>query len=466
MTASFNSRDIPGLRVTVMGLGLHGGGLSSALFFARRGAVVTVTDMRNESVLKPSLDQLVPFGVRTVLGRHEETDFTDTDLVIKNPGVQPDSRFLAAARSRGVEVETDLSVFLSLCRNPLIAVTGSKGKSTTASAIDHCLKQRFQGARLGGNITISPLEFLEDLGPEDPVVLELSSWQLADLKDKEVLKPRVALLTVLMADHQDKYPDMDSYLADKKILFQSLDPENYAVFNHRDPLQTAFARETRAKVRYFSDGTLPGNLRGAYLEAGLGWVKNRSGKGRGEKILSANLRLPGEHNRLNLLSAGLAAHLFGLPAALIRKALSEFPGIEHRLELVAEKRGIRFYNDSAATVPEATKAALESLDTPIILLAGGTDKNLDFHSLVEALRIPQAVYLLRGSATDKLIELLDEHDLDYRGPFGSLEEAFAAAVAGSAAGSSLLFSPGCASFEMFLNEFDRGRKFKRLVLNL
>ena len=171
----------PGLRVTVMGLGVHGGGLASALFFARRGAEVTVTDLRGPDALAPSIERLAGLPVRYVLGRHDVADFESADLVIKNPAVPTGSPFLAAARDRAVPVETDVSVFLSLARCPVIAVTGTKGKSTTASAIHHGLLRASPRARLGGNITVSPLEFLDDLAPTDPVVLELSSWQLGDL---------------------------------------------------------------------------------------------------------------------------------------------------------------------------------------------------------------------------------------------------------------------------------------------
>ncbi len=184
--------------------------------------------------------------------------------------------------------------------------------------------------------------------------------------------------------------------------------------------------------------------------------------------MEENLSVPGEHNRLNLLSAALAAYLFGIPPETVRASLKGFPGIEHRLEYLGEKNGLKFYNDSAATIPQALGAALRSLKPPVILIAGGTDKNLDFEPTAQDFRVPDRIVLLEGSATSKLMRLLDRNGISYQGPFPSLERAFDEACRRSRSGTAspsaaVLFSPGCASFEMFLNEFDRGRKFKELV---
>jgi UDP-N-acetylmuramoylalanine--D-glutamate ligase len=458
-------------RVTVMGLGLHGGGLASALFFARHGAQVTVTDHRRDpSAFEPFLAELAAHGVRTVLGRHEEGDFLQTDLVVKNPAVPLSSPFLALAREKGVPVETDLSIFLGLCPGPVLAVTGSKGKSTAATALARCLQTRHPGCRLGGNITVSPLDFLEDLQPEDPVVLELSSWQLGDLRGRGLPAPQVALATRILPDHQDKYPDMESYLADKKVLFASQRPGQFAVLNADDPWQRDFPGVTAAQVHWYSRAALEPGRRGAFLEGRVGL---RREAGRTETLLPARLAVPGEHSRLNLLAAALGARLFGLEAETIAAALASFPGIEHRLELVAERDGVRIYNDSAATIPEAAAAALSALPAPVFLIAGGTDKNLDFRPLAEAAGRAAGIYLLAGSGSRKIERLFRAEGVPFEGLFAELAQALARAweaarraAASGPAGATLLFSPGCASFELFLNEFDRGRKFKELTTAL
>ncbi len=464
-------RELLAKRVTVMGLGLHGGGLASALFFARHGARVTVTDHRQDpSAFEPLLAQLAAHGVRAVLGRHEPRDFTETDLVVKNPAVPPSSPVLALARGRGIPGETDLSVFLGLCPGPVLAVTGSKGKSTAATALARCLQTRHPGCRLGGNITVSPLGFLEDLQPEDPVVLELSSWQLADLRGRGLLAPRVGLATRILPDHLDRYSDMGSYVADKKVLFASQRPEQFAVLNADDPWQQDFPEQTVAQVHWYSRAALPPGRPGAFLSQGAGL---RPEAGRTETLLPSRLRVPGEHNRLNLLAAALGARLFGIEPEPIAAALASFPGLEHRLELVAERGGVRIYNDSAATIPEAAAAALSALPAPVFLIAGGTDKNLDFRPLAEAAGRAGGLYLLAGSGTRKLEPLLRAAGLSFEGPFPGLEQALGRAweaarraAASGSSGATLLFSPGCASFELFLNEFDRGRKFKELAAGL
>jgi UDP-N-acetylmuramoylalanine--D-glutamate ligase len=460
--------DLASLRVTVMGLGLHGGGLASALFFASHGARVTVTDNRdNPEVFAPILPRLEEAGVRTVLGRHEQRDFIQSDLIIKNPAVPASSPFIQIATEHGLPIETDLSVFLQLSGNPIIAVTGSKGKSTTASAIHHCLVSVHPGARLGGNITVSPLTFLDESDPEAPVVLELSSWQLADIRGRGLLAPLVSVFTVILPDHQDRYPDMESYIADKKTIFLDQTADQYALFNLQDPLQNGFERETRARPRYFSAVPLDPGLEGAYLQERGAVIREQAPEGTREIPLALEpLKLPGEHNRLNLLAAALACRCCGIPVEQIDPALCSFPGIEHRLELVAEIDGVRYYNDSAATIPEATAAALDSLQPPLRLITGGTDKQLVFEPLLKSIHRAERIVLLRGSATQKMRVLFDRHSIAYEGPFETLEETIYRAAHGARPGTSVLFSPGSASFELFLNEFDRGRTFKRLVAEL
>jgi len=240
--------DIAGQKITVMGVGLNGGGAEAIRFFLRHGASVTATDTKDERALAPTLDALTSEAgagrLRFVLGRHEKADFAGADAVIKNPVVRFEGNgFLAASRA----VETDLSVFLSLSRAPLLAVTGSKGKSTAASAAHFGLSAAGFRAFLGGNITVSPLAFLEETGPETPVVLELSSWQLRDLRGRGLLKPRAAVLTAIMSDHQNWYGSMAEYVADKKLIYAEQGPEDLTVCLS-GAWGDVFASETKARV--------------------------------------------------------------------------------------------------------------------------------------------------------------------------------------------------------------------------
>jgi UDP-N-acetylmuramoylalanine--D-glutamate ligase len=432
-----------------MGLGLNGGGLETAKFLLSRGAAVTVTDTKDEAALAPSVNTLKAFAAehgypvpRFVLGRHETADFEEADFVVKNPIVHPDSPYILAAK----RVETDIGLFLAENPARFTAVSGSKGKSTTAAAIHHALRRWHektgQGkAYLGGNIAVSPLSFLDGLAGDDDVVLELSSWQLGDLRGKTdtagnaLLRPRVAVLTAIMSDHQNWYHSMEPYVADKRVIYRYQD-ELCATVTTDDDWGKRFLSETRAKKICAADAPLE--------------LKNLA------------LRIPSGHNKQNLVLAGLALAELGLPLPFIVDALEQFPGIEHRLEFFREYNGVRYYNDSAATVPEAAASALAALPDSVFI-TGGTDKNLDFAPLAAVCGKARAVILLAGTGTDKLIPLLAQNVVAYHGPFDSLDEAARTAVALAVSGSAVLFSPGCTSFGMFANEFDRGRQFKAAV---
>jgi UDP-N-acetylmuramoylalanine--D-glutamate ligase len=309
---------------------------------------------------------------------------------------------------------------------------------------------------------VSPLTFLEHCTrpSEEPVVLELSSWQLADISDISLLRPRISIVTNLLHDHQDKYPDMESYAADKKRIFVSQKPEDACICNYDDPFGRRYAVTTPATPYFFSAAPFSTVFDGAFLRDGRGIVRLQEQE---EECVPADPALPGAHNKLNLLCAAVALRLFGLSSETVCKGLGEFPGIEHRLELVREVGGVRWYNDSAATIPEAAAAAVESFREPVHLIAGGTDKELDFEVMRRAAHLPVSYHLLKGSATDKLIRLLQEEAVPYHGPFASLAEAASSARREAEEGSVVLFSPASASFGMFMNEFDRGRQFKELV---
>ncbi len=455
--------ELAGLRTTVMGLGLHGGGVAAVRYLAAHGAEVTVTDLRGEDVLSPSLEALAGVRLRCVLGRHEEADFKAADLVIKNPGVPRHSPYLQAAR----RVETDISLFLRFARNPVIAITGSKGKSTVASAVHHGLVCRHPTARLGGNITTSPLAFLDSLTPDDPVVLELSSFQLGDLaltgasEDKAVvLDPVIAVLTNIMRDHLDYYSRIEDYINDKSMLFAEQSREHAAVYNHDDLLARRIADRHVARAYWFSQSSLPLNRTGVYVtndELYLQYGGERFGLGTAPRESIASL-LP-----INRAIAALTLWLYGVPADELGDTLTGFRGIEHRLEPVGERYGVRYVNDSAATIPPATAAALDAVQAPVRLIAGGSDKSLDLEPFVAIAGRVRGLYLLAGSATDRIIELLRARELPYHGPYAELAECVRAAASAAAVGEVVMLSPGCASFGMFLNEFDRGRKFKTIV---
>ena len=457
------NEDFTGWKVTVMGLGLNGGGLASTIHFVRRGAEVTVTDLRTEEVLRPSLEALKGLNVRLVLGRHDEADFRNADLVVKNPAVRVGNPYLTLAR----RVETDLSIFLGSLDNPVFAVTGSKGKSTTATALHRILQTVEPKARLGGNIAVSPLTFLDDLEPGVPVVLELSSWQLADLKGRGVLRPRAAAVTNLLWDHMNAYPDQAAYAADKAVVFETQGADGWTLLPADDPWGPWFADRTPGRLAWL--GPLPPGASPAEASFALDgrgrWPDSR-GEVREALLLPDELLVPGAAFRRNCLGAAAQAVLSGVDPAVVPSVLAGFEGVEHRLERFAVQRGVSWYNDTTATIPEAAAASVASFAAPVHWIAGGTDKNLEFSAYQAMDKAPASIILLRGSATERMLPVFRAKGWTWLGPFDDLEAAVACASDRARPGDVVLLSPGAASFELFKNEFYRGNAFKEAVRGL
>ena len=409
-----NDKEFQGRKVTIMGLGLNGGGLASTLYFAHRGAEVTVTDLRTEDILAPTLEALAGVNVRYVLGRHEEDDFRRADIVVKNPAVRAGNPFMALAK----RVETDLSIFLAALNNPVLAVTGSKGKSTTATALHQILLAADPRARLGGNITVSPLTFLEDLEPGAPVVLELSSWQLADLRGRGVLCPRVSAVTNLMWDHMNSYPDQEAYAADKAVVFEGQTAEAWTLLPADGPWGAWFASRTPARQAWVGLSAMEKLPRAGArfsVNEGRGVWPDAQGRERSATLLPEALLVPGVPFQQNCLAAGALAVLAGVDEALVPKALAGFGGVEHRLEKFAVRRGASWYNDTTATIPEAAAASVASFDAPVHWIAGGTDKNLEFTAYESLSRPPVSLILLKGSATERMLPVFRAKGWTWRG---------------------------------------------------
>ena len=448
-----------GKRVLVMGLGVHGGGLGVTRFLVGQGATVTVTDLKSAAQLRPSLEALAGLPVRYVLGEHRAEDFTHTDLIVRNPGVPADSPYLALAREHGVPVEMEMGLFFRLCPAPIIGITGTKGKTTTTLLVGAMLRQVEPGTVIAGNLRISALELLPQIGPTTPVVLELSSWQLEGLEPHR-LNPHIAAITNISPDHLNRYRDLDDYAAAKKLIFMFQIPDDFLVLNADDALVRGFAAEAQGRVVWFSRHEA---VPGAYLAGdALLW----HWAGRTHAVAGRDdVRLPGEHNLENALAAMAIAGVWGAPPQAMAEALRGFRGVEHRLELVAEIGGVRYVNDTTSTAPAAALAALAALDGPIVLIAGGADKNLDFRAMGAAVaQRVKALILLEGTATDRLAAAVSAVKDDLiAGRFPDLRAAVQAAQDVARPGDTVLLSPGCASFGMFANEFERGEQFKAIV---
>lgn len=497
--------DIKDKKVVVMGLGLNGGGEASVRFLLNWGAKVLVTDMKTAEELAPTIKSLSEdktldkTNLTYRLGEHRIEDFAEADCVIKNPSVKYDgNKYLAVAKA----IESDLSLFLNFTKAPIIAVTGSKGKSSTVSAIHYGLKQAGFEAYLGGNITVSPLSFLDKTSGTTPVVLELSSWQLADLHGRKLLKPHIAIITKIIPDHQNFYHSMLAYVADKKLIYADQTKDDFLILDFDDDRAAdggtlienwgnVFAKETKAQVLRYSKKKLPDGVYGVWQDKDSKGVCRlpeklmsryaRTHQKETETILK-DLVVPGKHMRLNVLNAALVLEIMGVAPEETIKILGNWNGIEHRLEYfhsyaVTNANGVafkvKFYNDSAATVPEAAAESTQAFGKPIIFITGGTDKGLDLSPIGEALSRPtnikpEAIYLLAGTATEKIQNDLDNRKIPYEGPFANLNELLQTLKAklllkSDTIEKTVVFSPGATSFGMFTNEFDRGNKFKTAV---
>ncbi len=453
-----------GKRVTVMGLGVLGGGVGAARYLSGRGATVTVTDMRDAGALAESVAALADLPITFHLGSHEAADFTpdNADVVVRNPGVPMDSPYLRSAIDSGVPVEMEMSIFFRDCPAPILGVTGTKGKTTVSALIGSIFTAWKPESLLAGNMGISAVLELDRLTSRTPVALELSSFQIESLNDHQ-LGPHVAVITNIFPDHLDRYRDFDHYAATKRGLAHNMQPTDVVVYNADDIEASRVTGETRARLHPFGLARRFGPA--AWLEGDALTLDS------GVETLSFPrpdiLALSGGHGARNALAAVAACHAFGVPGAAIEEGLRRFNGVPNRLEVVARVHGVVYVNDTSATAPEAAVAGVRVLApraATLRLIAGGADKRTDLAPFADELRSRDvAVYLLEGTATPALTDLLEERDVPIAGHFDSMAAAVASASADARSGDLVVLCPACASFGMFRNEFDRGEQFRLAV---
>lgn len=456
-----------GKRVTVFGLGLNMGGVGTVKFLIEHGArEIIVTDIKSRAELSASLEKLAKYkNVTFVLGQHRPEDFTRTDMVIKNPVIPWTNEYIRLAEKHKVPVEMDASIFFALCKAPIIGITGTKGKTTTATLIAHTLTQAKKRVVKVGVGQVSVLGMLKNITPESTVVFELSSWRLSALGRLQK-SPGLAVLTNIYPDHLNYYKTMEAYVRDKKNIFLFQKTQDTLIANFDDMMVRDMAGDAKGAVVWFSEGNaIDGN--GVWLEDGHICIRHI---GMTKKLLPlSRIALQGEHNVSNVLAATATLLAYGLTPQEIVSGIQSFTGVEHRLEFVAEKQGVEYYNDTAATIPEATIAALRSFVKPVILIAGGSDKRLAFDALAKAMaRHSKQFILFNGEATEKLLSALKAHlpKNDDRRSFtvvADMTEAVALAHKSAEPGDVVLLSPGAASFGIFKNEFDRGEQFRIAV---
>jgi len=456
-------------KITIMGLGLNRGGLGVALFLIKAGAKVLITDLKTKEQLAPSLKLLKGQSAQYVLGQHREKDFRDTDLIIKNPGVPNNSPYLAIAKKYKIPVETDMGIFLRFCpSSKIIGVAGTKGKSTTASLIYHFFKSAGEEVVLAGNIGISVFDSLPSIKKETTVVLEISSWQLEGLKQHR-FAPQTAVLTNVLPDHLDRYRHFQDYSQAEQLIYKYQTGQDFLVFNQEQKKDYQGLKKARAKPFSFSQKQKI--RRGCFLEKGFVVCQINGLK---EKIIKTTaIPLLGDHNLNNILATSIVALIYNLPKDKIKEAIQSFKPPKHRLEFIRELRGVKFYNDSAATTPESCLAAIHSFRQPIVLILGGGNKKMSFESLVKEIkktkRIKKVILLEHPnySASVEIMSWAKKFGIvDRFSPVTKIKEAVAIAFKLAQRGEIVLLSPAATSFGPFVNEFDRGRQFIKAVQNL
>lgn len=444
--------DLTGLRAVVMGLGHFSGGVETARFFAERGARVLVTDRKPAAELSESVAALAGLPVELRLGGHRAEDFAGADLVVASPAVPPESEWLARAAAAGAAIVTELSLTMALLAGRVVWVTGSMGKSTTTALLGEMLARGGVKSRIGGNIGRALLCAAESVGPDEVVVLEVSSFQL-EWMARDGFVPHLAVLTNVVPNHLDRHGSFERYREAKAVALAGPGP---AILNAEDLESFRLAGRARGPVHFIS-ATGPVK-RGACLAEGVAVARSEAG----DRPLfpAAELKLSGDFHRQNALQAALAAHLLGAPAEAIRAAVREFGGLPHRLEDLGRIGGVRAVNDSKATTPEAAIRALHAVREPIVLVAGGQDRGADLAAFAEAIRARARAVVVLGETADRLAEAIGRN-----GPpvarAATIEEAVEAGLELARPGDVLLLSPGHPSWDQHRNYEERGDRFRR-----
>jgi UDP-N-acetylmuramoylalanine--D-glutamate ligase len=446
--------ELRGKRVLVVGLARTG--VATSLFCAARGAAVTATDSRTENEIDAEIAKLREAGATLELGGHQEKTFLAQELIIPSPGVPTDAPLLQSARAKGITIWSEIELAYRFLKGKLVGITGSNGKTTTTSLVDHILKGAGYSTILAGNIG-TPLIGRVDASRDDTItVLELSSFQLELV---ETFRPNIGVFLNLTADHLDRHHTMEAYGAAKARLFENQTEEDSTVLNADDPATTPYA-PSRPQVYWFSRKQRV--AQGAYLRGGEIIFRRNGGE---EAVLKRDdIALPGAHNLENVLAAVAAACTVGADAGAIAKGVRSFAGVEHRLEFVAEIGGVRYYNDSKATNVDATLKALDAFPGRILVILGGKDKGSDYTELQKPLREKAILALLVGAAAEKIErQIAGSVAIEHA---GTIERAVEIASHAAQPGDIVLLAPACASFDQFQNFEHRGRVFKELVRQL
>ncbi len=436
--------ELKGKKVLLMGLGVLGGGVATARFLVENGALLTITDLKDSEHLKPSLEKLedLKSKIKFVLGEHREKIFLENEIIVINPDVPADNKFVQLAKENSKKIENELTLFYKFCPSrKIVAVTGTRGKTTTVNWIAHFLKSHNPNTLLIGNSPDKPfLQEIEKVKKDSIIVLEVPSYHL-EIANENNFKPHIAVITNLYRDHINRHKTMEEYALAKANIFKGQNQNDFLILNKENEWTNFFlSQNPKSKVLFSSEENL---------------VIDKS----------EFIKQWGEHNLQNFAASFLVALTLGISAEEIKRQIATLPQIKFREEKIYDNGKMQIYNDTTATSPEALIASMERFlrkDEKVVFISGGTDRELDYKNwakVAQKLIRPENLILLSGSATEKIKKELGwEKFIE----FDSLEKCLKKALE-IVESDKIIFSPGAKSFEKFKNEFDRGEQFNLLV---
>ena len=452
-----------GKRVLILGAARQG--LALARWLSLHGADVTLSDMRSEDELRVARESLAEFGITWALGGHPLELLDSTDVLCLSGGVPLTLPIVADAVSRGIPLSNDSQIFMEVVPCKTIGITGSAGKTTTTTLVGNMAKNAYgKKAYVGGNIGDPLINYIDEMKADDIAIMELSSFQL----DQMTVSPNIAAILNITPNHLDRHGTMDDYTSAKARILEFQSKDDVAVLCHDDKGAWNLRNKVHGKLFTFSLNNLDEGLDGAYLHDGL--LNLRDGNAYLPLILREKIPLRGDFNMQNVLAALTIGHAAGFPLDDMLEAVEEFRGVPHRLELVRELNGVRWYNNSIATAPERTIAVIHAFDEPIVLLLGGRDKDLPWEELMQLVNERVDHVVLFGEAAEKIEKTVAGLGSEAKrfsvARVNGLQEAVVKAAEIAESGDVVLFSPGGTSFDEFIDFAERGERFRTWVHEL
>ncbi len=447
--------NLRGQRILVIGLGKTG--IASVQFLMGQGGKVMATDEKPQSQMQDALGELGHMAENLEFCKYDTDVLSRVDLIVPSPGVPPSNIILAEAQRKKIPIMSEIELAYRFLKTPLIAITGTNGKTTTTTLIGHILAKDGKKVFVGGNIGNPLVGYVDGKQEDDYAVVEVSSFQLQWIQS---FHPFISILLNITCDHVDYHGSFEAYRKAKESIFENQESTDLAILNADEQNSFTLAKRLAANVQFFS--TKAEVTKGAFLKDKT--IVHNTVHGDIEEYPVDMIKIPGLHNIENVMAAIIAARYCGTSSGNIIRAVADFKGISHRIEFTEEKNGVAFYDDSKGTNVGAVARALETFSRPIILLMGGRDKEGDFGTLAPLIKSKVKELILFGEARDKIYEMVG--GVVETSKRGTLKDAIELAYQHASPGDVVLLSPGCASFDEFANYKERGRFFKDVVKNL